>query len=104
MTGCVPAPPRAAMTQMSSLVAPSLEITCVEGSLLVSVCVVSGLTSAGAIGLTRFLGRILYETEPLDPWTFATMAAVLFAVALAASFVPARRAAAVSPLQAMRDE
>ncbi len=58
---------------------------------------------AGAIGLTRLLDGILFEVEALDPATFAAMALVLVAVALAASYLPARRAARVSPLEAMRD-
>jgi putative ABC transport system permease protein len=59
---------------------------------------------AGAFGLTRFLSGILYETEPLDPATFAGMTVALFVVAIVASFLPARRAAAVSPLESMRAE
>jgi len=58
----------------------------------------------GAVGLTRLLEGILYETEPLDLATFAGMSAVLAVVALAASFLPARKAAAVSPLEAMRTD
>jgi ABC-type antimicrobial peptide transport system permease subunit len=60
--------------------------------------------SAGAIGLTRLLGGLLYETRPLDPATFAGMSVLLFAVALCASYLPARRAASVSPIEAMRGD
>jgi ABC-type antimicrobial peptide transport system permease subunit len=73
-----------------------------QGAAVTGVGLVIGI--AGAIGLTRFLGQILYETEPLDPWTFAAMTALLFAVSLLASFIPARRAAAVSPLESMKYE
>lgn len=59
---------------------------------------------AGAAALTRFLGGLLYETRPLDVATFAGMAAILFTVALVASYLPARRAASVSPIDAMRGE
>jgi predicted permease len=58
----------------------------------------------GAAWLTRFLGGLLYETRPLDVPTFAGMSALLFAVALIASYLPARRAASVSPMEAMRTE
>lgn len=56
----------------------------------------------GAFGLTRLLRSLLFETEPLDPVTFTAMAAVLLLVAAVASYLPARRAAAISPLEAMR--
>jgi ABC-type antimicrobial peptide transport system permease subunit len=54
--------------------------------------------------LTRFLGGLLYETRPLDASTFAGMAGLLFAVGLLAAYLPARKAASVSPLEAMRNE
>ena len=47
---------------------------------------------------------MLYEVEPLDVATFTLMPVVLLAVALVASYLPARRAAAISPLEAMRAE
>jgi putative ABC transport system permease protein len=56
----------------------------------------------GAFGLTRLLRSLLFETAPLDPLTFAAMAAVLLVVALLASYLPARRAAAISPMESMR--
>jgi putative ABC transport system permease protein len=62
------------------------------------------LGTAGAAALTRFLGGLLYETRPLDLPTFMTMPALLFAVGLLASYLPARRAASVSPLEAMRTD
>jgi predicted permease len=60
--------------------------------------------AAGAVGLTRFLGGLLYETKPLDLTTFAAMSALLFVVALIAAYLPARKAASVSPMEAMRTE
>jgi len=56
----------------------------------------------GAMALTRLLGSLLFETAPLDPATFAAMAALLLVVALVASYLPARRAASTSPMEAMR--
>jgi predicted permease len=58
----------------------------------------------GAIALTRLLGNLLFNTAPLDVATFAAMSGVLFLVALLASYLPARRAAAVSPLESLRGE
>ena len=58
----------------------------------------------GAAWLTRFLGGLLYETRPLDVPTFAGMSALLFVVGLLASYLPARKAASVSPIEAMRAE
>ena len=60
--------------------------------------------AAGAAGLTRLLGGLLFETTPLDATTFAGMSALLFAVALLAAYLPARKAASVSPMEAMRTE
>jgi ABC-type lipoprotein release transport system permease subunit len=47
---------------------------------------------------------MLYEVQPTDPWTFASVVAVLIAVALLASALPAWRATRVSPLVALRIE
>jgi putative ABC transport system permease protein len=73
-----------------------------SGAALTMVGLAVGL--AGAAGLTRFLQGILFETEPLDPATFAVMPAALLFVGLLASFLPARRAALVSPLESMRED
>jgi predicted permease len=59
---------------------------------------------AGALLLTRFLASQLYGVAPTDAATLAAMAAVLCAVALLASWIPARRATRVDPLVALRDE
>jgi putative ABC transport system permease protein len=57
----------------------------------------------GAVGLTRLLRSLLFETEPLDPVTFAGMAGVLLLVAFFASYLPARRAASISPMESMKN-
>jgi putative ABC transport system permease protein len=67
---------------------------------LVSMGVVIGLIAAGL--LTRTLARLLYDVEPLDPWTFAVTALVLLLVAAVASYVPARRGVRMAPVDALR--
>jgi putative ABC transport system permease protein len=67
---------------------------------LVFIGVVVGLLAAGV--LTRLLERLLYEVEPLDPWTFAVTALVLLIVATIASYLPARRAMRMAPVDALR--
>lgn len=54
--------------------------------------------------LTRFLRSMLFGVRTTDVLTFATVAAVLCAVAIVACYLPARRAAAVDPMQALRTE
>jgi predicted permease len=58
----------------------------------------------GAFFLTRFLSSLLYEIEPADPLAYALVSALLLVVALAASYLPARRAAKVNPVEALRCE
>jgi predicted permease len=55
-----------------------------------------------ACGLTRLMSAQLYGVSPRDPLTFAAVALVLIAVALAACYIPARRAASVDPTEALR--
>jgi putative ABC transport system permease protein len=59
---------------------------------------------AGALALQRFVQGLLYEVTPTDPLTFAGLSVALLATAVAASFLPARRAAAVDPVEALRHE
>jgi len=70
-----------------------------------------GLAAAGtalgiavAVGTTRVIGSVLYEVEPLDTASFALAVAVLAGAALLASWIPARRAARVDPMVALRSE
>jgi putative ABC transport system permease protein len=75
----------------------------VAGSMkLVLIGVAAGL--AAAAGLTRFLTSLLYEVRPIDPATFAAVTGVLLGVTLLASYLPARRAARVDPVVALRCE
>lgn len=57
-----------------------------------------------AIALTRLLASLLYGVSSRDPLTYASVSALLFAVAVAASWAPARRATRVDPLEALRAE
>jgi predicted permease len=57
---------------------------------------------AGALALTRVLGALLFGVSPVDPVTMISAAAILAVVAALAAWVPARRAAALDPAQALR--
>lgn len=57
-----------------------------------------------ALALTRFLRVLLFEVSPTDPTTFIVMSLLLLTVALLASYLPARRAARVDPMIALRSE
>jgi ABC-type antimicrobial peptide transport system permease subunit len=60
--------------------------------------------TAVAIGLTRLMSALLFGVSPTDPATYATVGAALVGVVLLASYLPARRAARVDPLLALRAE
>ena len=73
-----------------------------HAAIVVATGIAVGL--AGATGLTRVLSALLYEVSPTDPVAFAAAALVLGLVGLVASLIPARRAARIDPLTALRIE
>lgn len=73
-----------------------------EGLMLALLGIAAGLGAAFAI--TRFMRALLYQVSTTDPATFAAVPVLLAAVALLASYLPARRAARVEPLEAIRYE
>jgi len=67
-----------------------------------AIGVVLGL--AGAALLSRYMTTLLFNVQPTDPAVYAAVSFVLIAVALLASYLPARRASRIDPLIALRDE
>jgi putative ABC transport system permease protein len=73
-----------------------------RGAMITGIGIVIGL--AAAFGTTRFISSFLYGISPTDPLTFIDVTLILAAVALAAVFVPARRATSIDPMTALRYE
>jgi predicted permease len=64
----------------------------------------AGAGIVGAIALTRLMGNLLYQVSPTDPLVLACVSALLVLVAIAACILPARRAASIEPVEALRAE
>jgi putative ABC transport system permease protein len=73
-----------------------------EGVILICVGIAVGLPFV--LGLTRLARSMLFDLSPTDPFSLTAAALFLFAVAMVAGFIPARRASKVDPLVALRDE
>jgi ABC-type antimicrobial peptide transport system permease subunit len=63
-----------------------------------------GIGAIGAVFAKRLLRSMLFQVDPLDPTVLVLAAVSIFLLALAASLVPARRAASIEPMQALRAE
>ncbi|MCI0538707.1 MAG: ABC transporter permease, partial [Verrucomicrobiales bacterium] len=79
-----------------------LSVVMSEGLKLVLIGV--GLGVALALSIMRLMQRLLFEVRPTDPFTFAAVAVVLGGIALLACWLPARRAAKIHPMDALRDQ
>jgi putative ABC transport system permease protein len=79
-----------------------LQMVIRQALLLAVIGVTLGL--AASLALTGFLSKLLFGVAPTDPATFVSTAAVLAFTAVAASYLPARRAAKVDPLEALKYE
>jgi putative ABC transport system permease protein len=77
-----------------------LQMVLGQGMLLAVLGV--GIGIAGAIALTGLVKSLLFEVPPTDVWTFSAVGLTLLAAAALASYLPARRAAAVDPNIALR--
>jgi predicted permease len=73
-----------------------------QGAILIAGGLIAG--TVAALGLTSLMKSLLFAVKPADPLTFATVAALLLIVALAAAYLPARRATRLDPVTTLRDE
>jgi putative ABC transport system permease protein len=73
-----------------------------HGLALAVIGIVCGI--AASVPLTRLMSSLLYGTSPFDPLTYGTVAMALISVAVLAAYLPARRATAIQPLEALRFE
>ena len=73
-----------------------------HGLLLTGIGVACGILAS--VAATRLMAALLFEVSPLDPPTYAVFSVVLLAAALLATYVPARRATVVEPVEALRAE
>jgi ABC-type antimicrobial peptide transport system permease subunit len=73
-----------------------------QGSILVGAGLGAGLLLALATG--RLVKSFLYEVHPLDAWTYVAVALALSTIGLAAALIPARKAASIQPMEALRED
>jgi predicted lysophospholipase L1 biosynthesis ABC-type transport system permease subunit len=73
-----------------------------QGARVVVVGVIIGV--AVAFAATRLLGSLLYGVKPVDPIVFAAMSVMMIAIGVLASYMPARRASSVNPIESLRSD
>ena len=73
-----------------------------QGIIVIGVGLVVGLVLA--FGVCRLITGFLYQVKPLDAWTYAAVALALPLIGLTSALLPARRAASIQPMQALREE
>ena len=76
----------------------------VLGQGLTLAAIGTGIGLIASLMVARLMSSMLYGVTPTDPVAFAGSAALVILVALAASWIPARRAASIDPMQALRTE
>jgi putative ABC transport system permease protein len=79
-----------------------MQATAGRGIVLAAIGLTLGL--AGALALTRLSSRVLFEISPADPLTYIAVALAFLMVTGTASYLPARRALRINPIQALRAE
>lgn len=94
--------PRGSGPRSAPRAADVLRLFVGQGAVLALAGIFVGLLAA--VGLPRFLAGMLYEVSTLEPVTFAAVALLLAGMALLASYLPARRATQVAPLEALRHD
>ena len=83
---------------------PSKILSMILGQGLLLAALGVGIGLVGALAVTGLVKSLLFEVTPTDPVTFLGVAVVLVAAAIMASYLPARRAAAIDPIEALRME
>lgn len=73
-----------------------------QGLRLAAIGIAIGVVAA--LGVTRLMARFLYGVRPSDPVTYAAVSALLALVVVISTLIPARRAAAIDPMQALRQD
>jgi ABC-type antimicrobial peptide transport system permease subunit len=71
---------------------------------LVLACIGIAVGAGVAAGVTRLMASLLFQVSPLDGTTYVAVSLVLATAAVLASYLPARRAAALDPVEALRAE
>ena len=73
-----------------------------QGAKVVALGVVVGVIAA--LASTRLLGTLLFDVKPVDPAVFAAMSVTMIGVGILASYMPARRASSVDPIESLRND